>query len=46
MRPDRRQVGVADQAVEQFAEPVGFARVAAQVGEDNPSLETHLSSDS
>lgn len=27
MQPDRRQVGVADQAVEQLAEPVGFDRV-------------------
>lgn len=32
MQPDRGQVGVADEAVEQFAEPVGFERVAAGVG--------------
>jgi hypothetical protein len=33
-QPDRRQVGVADQAVEQLTEPVGFDRVPAQVGKD------------
>ena len=34
MQPDRGQVGGADQALEQLAEPVGFDRVAALVGED------------
>lgn len=34
MQPDRRQIGVPDQAGEQLAEPVGFDRVAAGVDED------------
>ena len=37
VQPDRRQLGVPDQAVEQLAEPVGFDRVTAQVGEDEPA---------
>ena len=37
VQPDRRQVGLADETVEQFAEPVGFDRVTAGVGEDEPS---------
>ena len=37
IQPDRRQVGIADQAVEQLAEPVGFDRVTAGVGEHEPA---------
>jgi hypothetical protein len=37
MEPDRRQVGVADEAVKQLAEPVGCDRVAAGVGEHEPA---------
>ena len=37
MQPDRGQAGVADQAVEQLAEPGGFDRVSTLVGEDGPA---------
>ena len=37
IQPDRRQVDIADQAVEQLAEPVGFDRVTAGVGEHEPA---------
>jgi hypothetical protein len=37
MQPDRGQAGVADQAVEQLAQPVGFDRVSTLVGEDGPA---------
>lgn len=33
----RGQAGVADRAVEQLAEPVGFDRVSTLVGEDGPA---------